>query len=230
MTTSPMVTGIVRWVGGVMLIVASLALSPAAHGQAEVKPGIKVGANLASFGGGDADRFFEGADEQFRTGVVLGGFVTIDPAGPFALQTELLYIQEGVQAEGTLSETTVTYKINYIEVPILAKLQIPVTGPLTPTFFAGPSVGVPVSETVELEQSGSSSSRSIDDLIDPTDVGVHVGGGLDIAAGTVEVTLDLRYQIGVTSIFRQGENEVLDRAGVEDIKNRGIGITAGLAF
>jgi hypothetical protein len=230
MMASSVRTTTLRW-ASVFLVIAFLGGNSVAHGQVEVNSGIKAGVNFASFGGEDADRFFQGADEQFRTGVTIGGFVRVDPAGPFALQTELLYTQKGAKLEETVfGETTTTiYKIDYIEVPLLAKVQIPVTGPLTPNFFAGPAVGVPVRENVEIESTSGSDSGSIDDLIEPTDIGVHLGGGVNIAAGTVEVTLDIRYQFGLTNIFQDG-NPILESAGIEDIKNRGIGITAGLSF
>jgi hypothetical protein len=226
----PGATTVLRWVG-VFLVIAVLGASPVAQGQVEVNPGIKAGVNFASFGGEDTEQFFQGADEQFRTGVILGGFVEVDPPGPFALQTELLYVQKGSKAEGTVSGETVTGidKINYIEVPLLAKWQIPVTGPLTPNLFAGPAVGVPVSATSEIEGSGGSSSTDIDELIKPTDVGMHIGAGLDVATGTVEVMLDVRYQFGLSTILR-GDNKSLRNMGIEEIKNRGVGITAGLSF
>ena len=230
MMASSGTTTALRWVG-VFAVIAFLGGSSVAHGQVEVNPGIKAGVNFASFGGEDTDEFFQGADEKFRTGVILGGFVEIDPPGPFALQPELLYVQKGSKAEATVGGETVTGidKINYIEVPLLAKWQISVTGPLTPTLFAGPAVGVPVSATSEIEGSGGSSSTDIDELIKPTDLGIHIGAGLDVATGTGELTLDVRYQFGITTILR-GDNKSLQDRGVEKIKNRGIGITAGFAF
>lgn len=196
------------------------AISAPAQGQVDVRPGLTFGVNLANFGGEDAS---SSSNVERRRGVVAGGFLLIDVAGPLALQPELLYVQKGQRAEGDTFQGTVTItsKVDYIELPMLVKLQVPVAGPITPTVFGGPSVGVNVNASEEVSRDGRSATQDFDDEIESTELGVHLGAGLDISTGTGILTVDVRYQLGVNNIVSEGPGE---------LKNRGIGIVGGFAF
>ncbi|MFB6099068.1 MAG: hypothetical protein ABEK84_08170, partial [Salinibacter sp.] len=62
-----------------------------------------------------------------RRALAAGVFFTVDPVGTFAFQSELLYMGKGdsdkiiLTGQGRTAE--VSLKINYIEVPLLVKLQ-----------------------------------------------------------------------------------------------------------
>lgn len=208
--------------------------SSPAMGQVDIKPGVKAGLNFADLGGDDADAFAEfissssgSVDIGRRTGFAVGGFALIDFAGPFALQPELVYVQKGQKSDleaeffGETISGSVTTKLDYIEVPLLAKFQIPVAGPLSPNLFAGPTVGFTASSEVEMEFSGESESDDIGDDISGTDFGLAFGGGADFGLSAATLTVDLRYGLGLTDIPDEGEASVT---------NQGIMLTAGLAF
>jgi hypothetical protein len=192
-------------------------------GQVEVRPGVKAGANLSSFAGDDADTPST-VSSKVRTGVIAGAFLLIDVAGPLAIQPELLYVQKGEQAEGrtpTGFKGLVTSKVDYVELPVLLKVQVPITGPIVPIIFGGPSVALNVNASQTVTGAGSIVSQDFDDGVEPIEFGVHLGGGIDISTGVGILTFDIRYQRGITNIISENPGE---------IKNRGVGITGGLAF
>lgn len=207
-------------------------MAPPALGQMDIKPGIKVGGNLASLGGDDAQLLFQlGGQQQEipidrRSGFMVGGFAVVDLAGPIALQPELLYVQKGAKTEidfgfqGQTQTITSTLKLSYIQLPVLAKFQIPVSGPVSPNVFAGPNVGFNISATNETEGGGESESEDVEG-VSGTDYGLTIGAGADFGLSLGTVTVDLRYELGLANLPEEGE---------ASIKNRGIGITAGLVF
>lgn len=210
----------------VLAFILVLSAAPASA-QVSIEPGVKIGGNLATWRGDDVSALSivnSGIDLKRRTGLLIGGFALVDFAGPFALQPELLYVQKGAKIEGTaafgdaLTDVSTTYKVDYLELPVLAKLQIPVVGPASPNVFAGPAFGVKLSERIEMEQWDASGRE---DAIKNTDVEFVIGGGMDVglAAGTLAV--DLRYAMGMSNIPSEGDS---------DVKNGGIMLTAGFRF
>lgn len=213
-----------------VLSMAALSASPA-FGQLDIKPGVRVGGNFATLGGDDAELVFTLGDQgqeipiDRRTGFMVGGYALIDFAGPFALQPELLYVQKGAQVEtefsfqGQTQTITSTLQLSYLELPVLAKLQVPLSGPVSPNVFAGPSVGINVASSQETESGGQSESEDVE--VSGTDFGLTVGAGVDVGLGVGTVNVDLRYGLGLSNIPSEGDASV---------KNRGIGVTAGLTF
>lgn len=193
----------------------------------EIKGGVKAGINIANFSGDDAD--YTGTDKKSRVGIVAGGFVTIPLNDQFSLQPELLLSMKGAkyEAAGTGWTYDTTSKLTYIEIPILAKLNIQTEGSVKPNVFLGPSIGIKASAKIETEVSpdplaGITSGEEDMEDVKSLDLGLAIGGGIDIEAGTGKVTLDARYTMGLTSID--------DSADDLDVKNSVIAIMAGYCF
>jgi hypothetical protein len=192
----------------------------------DTKPGVRAGVDFMTFWGDDVD----GDETNRRTGILVGGFLLADFAGPFAVQPELMYIQKGASQEGTLPDgTTVTetIKLDYIEVPVLVKLQVPLEEGINPSVFAGPTLGLNVTAEREIEAEGesarediSSATEDISDDVSGTDFGLALGGGVDVELNNVTLMGDIRYGLGLTSTDD----------GDASIQNRGFMITAGLAL
>ena len=141
----------------------------------DIKPGVRVGVDFMTFWGDDVDR----DETNRRTGFTMGGFVLADFAGPFAVQPELMYIQKGASEEETLPDgttATVTTKLGYIEVPLLVKLQAPLKEGITPSVFAGPTLGLNVTSEVEVEGGGESVTLEGDN-VNTVEFGLALGGG-----------------------------------------------------
>jgi len=99
-------------------------------GTMDTKTGLRVGGTFMTIGGEDAPN-----DVDRRTGLMVGGFAVFNIPGPFAFQPELNYIQKGAQVQGGAGSGGATLKLDYIEVPLLAKVQTPSPGPISPNLF-----------------------------------------------------------------------------------------------
>ena len=91
--------------------------------------GLKAGLNLANEGGSDVEDFF-GESLDARTGFNGGFFFMYQFNKMFAIQPEAYYTMKGATAN--LGGLDFTLKLDYIEVPVLLKLIIPIeTGEFT---------------------------------------------------------------------------------------------------
>lgn len=179
-------------------------------GGMDIKLGGRAGLTFMTVGGDDADD-----DLDRRTGFMLGGFALVDLEGPLTLQPELTYIQKGA----TDPDSDLTTKLDYIEVPVLVKFQLPVTGPVSPNLFGGPTLGFNVTSEVENDDGDT---QNIDDT-NGAEFGLALGGGIDFGlVGTGTLMVDVRYELGLTSID--------DSDADLSAHNQGFMITAGFVF
>jgi hypothetical protein len=177
--------------------------------------GIKAGMNIANFHGDDVE------DSQSKIGFCGGGFVSFS-LGIVAIQPELLYSQKGAKWEEEFLDETwrLTYKFNYLEIPVLVKMIIPVQGKVMPNLFLGPYFGFTITDPRgELEVDGTTMEDDLEGVKD-TDVGVVFGGGLDFVLGQGKIVFDVRYDLGLTSLDEEGA----------DVKNNVISFLLGYSF
>ncbi len=161
--------------------------------QSPLDFGIRAGLNFANFND------LEGDKPDSRTGIMVGGYLNFKvPMSPISIQPEVLYTQKGAEESGT------TIKLDYLEVPVLAKFSF-APGPATPHVYFGPYIGF----VLNSEISGGGASVEIDNA--QTDFGGIVGAGLDINLGVTELNAGVRYGFGLTDAFDggQGKNGVL---------------------
>ena len=130
----------------VIVVVFSVVCSSVHAGS--VSGGMKVGLNLANLHGSDVE------ESDLKTGFCAGGFVAFNITDMFVIQPELLYTQKGDKFEvGTVKAWTI---LDYLEIPILAKLSIPTKGTVTPNLFLGPAVAFKIRSKGRLEVEGVS--------------------------------------------------------------------------
>ena len=199
-------------------IALTLVLAHAAAASAQGRPaavGVKAGVNLA-------DLNFEAEDISLsfdsRTGFVGGLFVVWPADSRVALQAEGLFSQKGakVSEEGASGKV----KLDYFDVPVLARFSSPVSGGTSFNVFAGPSFGFKLSAKTKGGFDGEEEeSMDIDDEIEGFDIGFVAGAGLEFG----RFVLDGRYTWGLTDIDKDKTDEV-------KIKNRVFSIMAGIRF
>ncbi len=206
----------------IALATALVAMLPGAV-SAQAELGIRGGLNFATFGGDDAD------DADSRTALNVGGFVTLPVSSVFGIQIGAGFTSKG--AEETEDGTTVSFKLSYIEIPVLAKISVPSTGNVGLHFLAGPAISFRTSCSLDAEGGGVSLSIDCDDTsifgeaieVKKTDLGVMVGAGLDFSiAPNTSLLVDLMYNYGLSSLDDSGDDD--------DVKNRVFSIFAGLSF
>jgi hypothetical protein len=185
--------------------------------SSQSKFGIKGGINLANI---FAEQ--EGVSISFQNNLgLVGGLVYTSPVSEkFDIQTELLFVQKGFAISiPTFGNTETT--INYIDVPILGKFKF---GNGNSKFFLnlGPNFGYAISGNTSFD--GNKDKIEFDEDFKRFDLGLNVGGGIEINATNSTFFLEARYNVGISQI-----NEQLE---IDDpkIKNKGISFTIGMFF
>jgi hypothetical protein len=194
-----------------VLSAALLATVGAVSAQAQAlnpKPtlGVIAGLNLAKVGGSDV------SDVSNRTGLAAGLYATFHMHKGFGIEPEALFSMQGAKSG------TQTVKLNYIQVPVLARYDFPSKSPAMPFLVAGPAFGFKAGCKVS---DGSESASCSDAGMDTKsfDLGAAVGAGVGFRAGKNTVSVQARYT--------HGFSDIVDGASV---KNRDIGILAGISF
>jgi len=189
-----------------LVLMVFLILGAAKTSQAQLSYyGVKGGTSFANISGDDVN-----FDTNTRVGIVLGAYAGLSFSDlPVTIQPEILYTQKGYKTEN--SGVTSTLKLNYIEVPILAKFSFETMGSVQPHVIAGPFVGINI-----LSESSSGGTTQDLDSISSGEFGLAAGAGVNVSG----IDITARYDLGITQIF---EDDV-------DARNGAIMITAGYTF
>lgn len=210
-----------RWASLLLAGFTLLAIGNPTYAQSLTLGG-KVGLVVANVGGDIEDAVGE---LDSKTGFAAGGFLTIGLSPIFDIQPEVLFVQKGAKQEAAGVEAKV--KINYVEIPVLVRVNLPVQGatPIKPHVYGGPSISLELSCDIEEEGGGLSAEVACDDTsvgleTKSLDFGIVLGGGVGFGVGAGMLTVDGRYVLGLTDI-----NDV---AGSPfDAKNRAFEIFVG---
>ncbi|MEW6049904.1 MAG: porin family protein [Candidatus Zixiibacteriota bacterium] len=213
-----------------VLVLMLFALSAYAQDDAAVTKGlvgkgIKAGVTLGNFAGADADD--PTSEKKMNLGFGGGAFITYAFAPMFAVQPEVLYVMKGAKYEETGGSGTDKLKFSYIEIPVLLKLMPQVKGNVRPVIFAGPFLGILVSAKDKAEgwtDPADNGDFDIKDQMKSTEFGIAAGAGVEFVAGKGKVTLDGRFDLGLSKV----PEEIL---GVQaDIKTSTIAFLVGYSF
>ena len=138
---------------------------PSLNAQMQIGP--KAGINIANTVA-DGPQFFN-QDSDSKTGFTGGIFFMYQFSDLFAIQPEAYYTMKG--ATSNINAFDITFTFDYIEVPVLLKLIIPVEGSnIRPSIFAGPSLGFNTAAKFKVEANGEAEETDIKDDIKSTDI------------------------------------------------------------
>jgi hypothetical protein len=193
----------------------------------DITIGVMAGVNYATV---SQDPQATEVDFGYKAGLLAGAFLGYQVTDAFSIEPQALYSQKGAKVTGTGSNSSLegSVRINYIEVPVLAKLWFPMaSSQMKPFVFVGPEVSFKVGCTAEGEILAVTGSRDCDETngeikLKSTDFGVTGGAGIQFYAGTNVVRIDARYTWGLTDINDSGDNR--------KIKNRAFAATIGLGI
>jgi len=183
--------------------------------------GVKTGLNIASLN-------FSGNSFDSKLGFTGGAFFKYQFSEMFALQSEIYYTMKGATdkfeflVDTTYNTNTVdlTISYNYLEVPVLVKLMIPIHDSyIKPTISAGPFIGLNLTSKVKRITKGESEESDVNNVI-PVEFGLQFGGGIGFMFGRNELGLDFRYIFSLISIIEDGP----------DIKNNVINFNVYFGF
>ncbi len=202
----------------VLSIAAVLAVGTVAHAQQEVKFGPKAGVNFANVSGID--------DTDMKTSFYVGAVAEIKFNDKFSVQPELLYSSQGYKVSGseTIMGVTATFegtqKLDYINVPIMAKYYI-IDGF---SVEAGPQIGFLIKAEGEGESTAMGTTSKIKednkDFYKSIDFGVNFGLAYDLPMG---LFINARYNLGLADIRDNSDNG-------DAIKNNVIQVGVGYKF
>lgn len=202
-----------------MLPLVALALTThvaiAQRGERPARLEIMAGANLAKFSG-------DGGTDN-RTGLV-AGIGLVKPLAPgWAFEPEVTYAMKGAKSSGSFAGTTstATFKLNYIEIPLLFRYEFSGGSNVRPFINFGPAPAFKVSCDGEVKSGGTTVSGSCDDNNLDTksfDIGLVGGAGLAFHHMRHTITVGGRFDYGLIDAFDNGDakNRVWSIVGTID--------------
>ncbi|MBD3220555.1 outer membrane beta-barrel protein [bacterium] len=171
----------------------------------------------------------DAGDSDHTLGLAAGVALSYDLVPGLSLQPEVLYVQQGgkydvnvVDGGMVVGSGELTWDLDYIQVPVLAKIQLPVVGSLLPTIIAGPAFAFNVTSDYTVEGDGAEDSGEIEDL-KSTDLSLIFGLAMKVGAGPAGVMVEARYNHGLTDL-----NDA--EGGTAKINNRSFQVLAGFSF
>jgi hypothetical protein len=159
---------------------------------------------------------------------------------PVSLGPEIHCAQRGAEAfeparlaGGELTVVPVEIALEYVEVPVVARIRLPAVGPVLPFASGGPVFGWKLDCGVTLDASDGTAEPSCEDLLSregleakvrDCEPGLFLGGGVElpVLSGMGLVILEGR--------FVQGLSRLGDGAEGADVRNRAFSLTLGYAF
>jgi hypothetical protein len=195
-----------------LIIVVLLAVIPFQLTVAQLRFGIKGGANFSNFSSSDTKK------NKVVTGLNFGVFAKVPLTKSFAIQPEIYFTTKGSELtyNNVFVDGTGKFELNYIEVPVLMVFNI------TPmfNFQVGPYASYLVSSKVKnVSDVNFNFENNIDSGdFNKFDTGIAVGLGVDAKSigfgvrynlGLVTVGKDKTY-FGTNYVFPDGKNGVIN--------------------
>lgn len=191
----------------------------------DVTFGAKAGLNFSN-----AD--ITDANMDSKTSIHLGVTAEFKISETLSIQPELLYSAQGAKESDSeqdgdfLSSAETTYKLNYILLPVMAKLYVAEGLSLE----AGPQIGFLTSAELEVDSTykdlidNSSETVSvttdIKEAFKSIDFGLNFGLGYKLDSG---LNFGVRYNLGLSNIVDEGSDDY-------EIKNRVFQLSVGYTF
>ena len=192
-------------IGGVFLILPVSAFAQ--------EIGVKAGVNFASL----PPEEDEHPDIPPRLGPVGGVWVRTAPANRFSFQAEGLFSEKGTHWNFS-PDVSIEIRVRYIEIPLLARADVGGSASTTRVFvIGGAAPAFKLSARARSEFFGEEGTRDAGRNIEPFDLGLVGGFGVEFGRGLIEA----RYTHGLLRI-NTDDNEPNDR-----LNNRVFSVTVG---
>lgn len=166
----------------------------------------------------------ENQETNTRTGASLGLFAQFQALPALVIQAEGLYQQKGSYDEEELFGITSVseVKLDYLTVPVFAKLRLPVGETIFPNAFAGMYGAYALNGESVNTVAGTTFTNDLD--INEVDFGLLFGGGVDIKINRLFLTADIRYSFGLVNVLQ--DNNILGVS--QDYQNGSLSINFGV--
>lgn len=174
-----------------LFLTASFGMLHAQDNNVNTEFGVKGGFNMSNLYSGNAD------DENILYGFNAGIYATLPISDFIAIQPEILFTTKGSKLEydNAFASGNAKFKLNYIEVPLLVRVNI------TKNFnvHAGGYASYLVSSKVTGDGDFSFDQKINTDDLNKFDAGLAAGVGVDFDP----ISIGLRYNYGLTTVGKE---------------------------
>lgn len=164
--------------------------------------GFKIGINIASLHNKDENLF----NKDFKTGLRMGAFYIYPINRSVSVQPEILYSMKGEAYQWRiLADHQVLYSgkditsIDYLEIPLLIKIAIPIFPIFRTKLLIGPSFAIKLRSRAKSIDNGKTHEYDLKE-IKRSDIGITVGGEFKFFVFNKEIMLDTRFILGLSVI------------------------------
>lgn len=207
----------------IVVITLTFTLVSRSNAQGGLSLGLKAGLNIANASIDPENLYGAGVSKGSRTGFMVGGVAEFGLSPMIFIQVEPMYAQKGTKYEG--GGGTATFKLDYLEIPILFKAKFTAGDAVKPYVFAGPNVGINLASKITTEGGGITQDTDIKDSLKTVDFGIDFGAGAEFkVAPKIAITGDVRYSLGLANIDNSSS------PGAPSIKPNGFQILVGVLF
>lgn len=198
------------------------------HAQTATGPKLTWGGEAGLTLGKLSGSVESGISKKVLPGFRIGGFVEYPLQDMFALDAGLVFNAKGVKYENATfdgTSGTVKEEINYLSIPVLAKVKFAAGTSVAPYIFAGPQLGIRLQAKEKQEPSGGASHEfDVKDSIKGTEFGLDFGAGLELPFSDMTGLIEGGYDLGLTDIIKNAPS------GAESVKTQTIHFEVGIKF
>jgi hypothetical protein len=180
----------------IVLVLAVIGLASPSTASAQV--GVLVGLNVANVNFDVTDTSVS-VNGDSRTGLVAGLSFNVPIQDMFSVEVDALFAQKGTKVSFTESGFTDSSKVklNYVDIPVLGKINLNGSAPVGVHLLFGPSFNFKVSEKFDPEENDT------EDQFEKMETALLIGGGVHVS----KFRVDLRYGIGLSNIIKDSASD-----------------------
>lgn len=165
--------------------------------QQRFSAGPRLGLNMSNYWG-RADNM------SFKPGVVAGAFLMYSSLNHFGISADVLYSQRGTKFDDGRTYRF-TQHVNYLEIPVVARYFLTLSGNFRPNVFVGPSLGVKLNAKRTNGEiiNGPNTAVNADNTGDFNSLDLGATGGFQLNWGVgnrQRFLLDARYTLGLANV------------------------------
>jgi hypothetical protein len=205
------------------LLAATALIAVPASAHAQIGLGVMAGGSLSNVSG-------DLVTDAKNTGTFLvGGFLNVN-AGGFAVQPGLVFARKGFKGE-PIEGVTPKNTFDYLQIPLVVRIGMPVGAKGRFYIGAGPSIGVKVGCRLSGSEGGISFSTNCDDL--STDEGgielkkTEFSGIGEAGLEFGKLSIGVRADLGLSNVYQATAGSLALPA---DIKTKTISAVVALRF
>lgn len=203
----------------VLVVLVSLCFTTS-YAQQRFSAGPRIGLNLSNYWG-NADNL------RMKPGVNAGVFLSYSSLNHFGISADVLYSQRGAKYDTQVLKFT--QRVNYLEIPVVARYYLTLNGDFRPNIFVGPSLGIKLNaKRLNSEPNVAGVNAENNENFRDLDLGATAGFQLNWRTGNRQhFLIDARYTLGLSEVQSNLPNVWGNR---NNLQNSTISVSLGYAF